>query len=200
MKRFVRFRPSDRIGVQGWMFVKVAMKRQILSTWSFSYLNHSIIRKEVALCGFTVTCKTQVYITVWDINSPKPIAVSKLTPNVIFLFISRITEEYVVFYSVFNDALKYYKISIFRKTNVMHLLFSLLRVKGLYMFRALFAHPREALHKRHLVYCMRVVSWLQLGIKWNFNLGCTQLKTRKQYTTCRLCSIPWGWASNAWNI
>jgi hypothetical protein len=26
------------------------------------------------------------------------------------------------------------------------------------MFRALLAHPQEALHKRHLVYCVRVVS------------------------------------------
>jgi hypothetical protein len=28
----------------------------------------------------------------------------------------------------------------------MHVLFSLLRIKGVYMFRALFAHPQEALH------------------------------------------------------
>jgi hypothetical protein len=26
------------------------------------------------------------------------------------------------------------------------------------MFRALLAHPKEALHKRHLVYCVRVMS------------------------------------------
>jgi hypothetical protein len=26
------------------------------------------------------------------------------------------------------------------------------------MFRALLAHPQEALHKRHLVYCVRVIS------------------------------------------
>jgi hypothetical protein len=36
----------------------------------------------------------------------------------------------------------------------MHFLFNLLRIKGRYMFRELLAHPREALHKRHLVYCM----------------------------------------------
>jgi hypothetical protein len=31
------------------------------------------------------------------------------------------------------------------------------------MFRALLAHPQEALHIQHLVhmYCVRVVSWLQ---------------------------------------
>jgi hypothetical protein len=40
----------------------------------------------------------------------------------------------------------------------MHFLFSLLRIKGLYMFRALLAHPQEALDKRHLVYCVRVMS------------------------------------------
>jgi hypothetical protein len=35
---------------------------------------------------------------------------------------------------------------------------SWLRVKGRYMFRALLAHSQEALHKRHLVYSVRVVS------------------------------------------
>jgi hypothetical protein len=37
----------------------------------------------------------------------------------------------------------------------MHFLFNLLRIKGLYMFRALLAHLQEALHKQHLVYGMR---------------------------------------------
>jgi hypothetical protein len=46
----------------------------------------------------------------------------------------------------------------YSETNVMHFLFSLLRIKGLYIFRALLAHPQEALHKRHLVYCGRVTS------------------------------------------
>jgi hypothetical protein len=40
----------------------------------------------------------------------------------------------------------------------MHFLFNLLRTKGLYMFRALLAHPQETLHKRHMVYCMRIMS------------------------------------------
>jgi hypothetical protein len=52
----------------------------------------------------------------------------------------------------------------YSETNVMHFLFSLLRIKGLYMFRALLAHLQEALHKRHLVYCVRVVS-----------VGCTRI-------------------------
>jgi hypothetical protein len=44
------------------------------------------------------------------------------------------------------------------ETNVMYFLFQLLRIEGFYMFRALLAHPQEAMHKRHLVYCMRVMS------------------------------------------
>jgi hypothetical protein len=37
-------------------------------------------------------------------------------------------------------------------TNVMHFLFSLLRTEGLYMFRALLAHPQEVLHKWHFFF------------------------------------------------
>jgi hypothetical protein len=50
------------------------------------------------------------------------------------------------------------------ETNVMHFIFRLLRIKVLYMFRALLAHPQEALHKRHLVYCVSVMS-----------VGCTKI-------------------------
>jgi hypothetical protein len=46
----------------------------------------------------------------------------------------------------------------YSETKVMQFLFSLLRIKVLYMFRALLAHPQESLHKRHLVYCVRVMS------------------------------------------
>jgi hypothetical protein len=44
------------------------------------------------------------------------------------------------------------------ETNVMYFSFSLLRIKSLYMFRALLAHPQEALHKQHLVCCVRIMS------------------------------------------
>jgi hypothetical protein len=43
------------------------------------------------------------------------------------------------------------------ESNVMHFLFSLLRIKRLYMFPVLLVYPQEALHKRHLVYCVRVM-------------------------------------------
>jgi hypothetical protein len=44
------------------------------------------------------------------------------------------------------------------ETNVMHFSLNLIRIKGFYMFRALLAHPQEALHKLHLVYCVRIMS------------------------------------------
>jgi hypothetical protein len=53
---------------------------------------------------------------------------------------------------------------------------------------ALLAQPEEALHKRHLVYCVRIMS-----------VGCTRIElelvqpadiTRMQYTKCRLCRTP----------
>jgi hypothetical protein len=44
----------------------------------------------------------------------------------------------------------------YSESNVMHFVFNLLRIKGLYMFRALLGHPQEVLHKQHLVYCVRV--------------------------------------------
>jgi hypothetical protein len=47
----------------------------------------------------------------------------------------------------------------YNETNVMHFSFNLLRINLLYMFRALLAHPQEALHKRHLVYCVKLQSW-----------------------------------------
>jgi hypothetical protein len=51
-----------------------------------------------------------------------------------------------------------YLVHQYNETNVMHFPFNLLRIKSLYMFRALLAHPREALHIRHLVYCVRIMS------------------------------------------
>jgi hypothetical protein len=82
----------------------------------------------------------------------------------------------------------------------MHILFNLLRIKGHYMFRALLAHLQEALHKRHLVYCVRVMSVGCTIIGAELQPWCSQLTTRTQYTKCCLCSASWGWASNARNM
>jgi hypothetical protein len=58
----------------------------------------------------------------------------------------------------------------YNETNVMHFSFNLLRIKGLYMFRALLAH----------------------------SLGGADIRT--QHTKCRLCSDPWEWKSTARNM
>jgi hypothetical protein len=48
----------------------------------------------------------------------------------------------------------------YSETNAMHFLLSLLRIKGLYSFRALHVQPQEAPHKRHLEYfVVRVMSF-----------------------------------------
>jgi hypothetical protein len=52
----------------------------------------------------------------------------------------------------------------YSETNVMHFLFSLLRIKGLYMFQALLVHPQEALNRRHLVYYEASILVQQTGI------------------------------------
>jgi hypothetical protein len=93
----------------------------------------------------------------------------------------------------------------YSETNVMHFLFNLLRIKGLYMFRAILAHPQEALHKLHLVYCVRVMSggfyqrWNGTRNPFHSNPGSSQLTTRTQYTKCRLCSASWRCVSNTLN-
>jgi hypothetical protein len=53
----------------------------------------------------------------------------------------------------------------------MQFLFIILRIKGLYIFRELLAHPQEALYKRLLGYCMRVmlVSCIRIINKLNKN-------------------------------
>jgi hypothetical protein len=86
----------------------------------------------------------------------------------------------------------------YSETNVVHFLFSLLTIKGLYMLRVLLTHSQEVLNKRHLVCCVRVMSF-----------GCTSSTpilvhptdiTRTQYTKCRLCIGSWGWASDPRNM
>jgi hypothetical protein len=46
----------------------------------------------------------------------------------------------------------------YNETNIMHFSFILLRIKDLYIFRALLGHPQEVLNKRHLVYCVCIMS------------------------------------------
>jgi hypothetical protein len=78
-------------------------------------------------------------------------------------------------------------------TNIMHILFNLLRIEGLYMFRALLAHIQEAQHKQKLgILCACYFSWLHTPI-----LVQPADITHTQYMKCRLCSVFWRWPSNA---
>jgi hypothetical protein len=61
----------------------------------------------------------------------------------------------------------------YNETNVMHFSFNLLRIKSLYMFRALRAHPHDALHKRHLVYCARIRQHFSSDFKTQLYPSCT---------------------------
>jgi hypothetical protein len=53
--------------------------------------------------------------------------------------------------------------------------FNLLRIKGLYLFRALLAHPQEVLDKLHLVYCVHVMSDDCTRITVTLQSWCSQL-------------------------
>jgi hypothetical protein len=72
----------------------------------------------------------------------------------------------------------------YSETNVMFIMFNVLRIKSLYMFPALLAHPQEVLDKRHLLYYVRVMSVGSTG-----RVEPTDI-TRTQYTKCRLCATP----------
>jgi hypothetical protein len=63
----------------------------------------------------------------------------------------------------------------YSEISVMHFLFSLFRIKNLYMFRALLSQPQETLHKLHLIYCVRVMS-----------VGCTRIGVPLQSWCCQL--------------
>jgi hypothetical protein len=71
----------------------------------------------------------------------------------------------------------------YSETSVMHILFNLLRIKDLYMFRAFLAHPQEALNIQDLFYCVRVMS-----------VGCTRIGveivlSNPGDTKYRLCNV-----------
>jgi hypothetical protein len=82
---------------------------------------------------------------------------------------------------IFEILVDLFKIQVCRnqysETNVMHFLFNVLRNKGLYMFRALLVHSQEALYKRHLVHCVRVMSvgCTRFGVGSPLESRCSQL-------------------------
>jgi hypothetical protein len=65
---------------------------------------------------------------------------------------------------------KNYIMCQYSEINVMYFLFSLLRIKGLYMFRALVAHPQEALHKGTWYIACVLCQLAAPGLEWNWCL------------------------------
>jgi hypothetical protein len=78
------------------------------------------------------------------------------------------------------------------ESNVMHFSFNLLIIKGRYTFRALLAHSQEALHKRHLVYCVRIMSVVP-RLQWG---GAIQTALGYIVCVCQLAvpRLQWGGA------
>jgi hypothetical protein len=58
--------------------------------------------------------------------------------------------------------------SIVKTTNVIHFLFNLLRIKGLYIFRALLAHPQEELHSGTWYIACVLCQLAAPGLKWKW--------------------------------
>jgi hypothetical protein len=69
----------------------------------------------------------------------------------------------------------------YSETNVMHFLFNILRINGIYMFRASLTHPQEVVHKRHLVYCVR---------EFHSNPGSSQLTEQARNIPSAACEPP----------
>jgi hypothetical protein len=80
----------------------------------------------------------------------------------------------------------------------------LLKIKGIYMFRALLDHSQEAVYKQHLVYCVHVIVCMTLHARNIPSAVCVAPPEdeqtaivaqppdiiRKQYTKCRCVAPP----------
>jgi hypothetical protein len=72
-----------------------------------------------------------------------------VTKNIIVVVVQYLTSMLILRQQTFNQ---------YGETNVIHIVFNLLRIKGLYMFRALLVHPQKAVGVVRAYY----VSWLHL--------------------------------------
>jgi hypothetical protein len=90
----------------------------------------------------------------------------------------------------------------YNEINVMHFSFNLVRIKGLYMFRALLAHSQEALHKQLMVHCVRISVGCGTVARNIQNAVCVALPEDEQVMleTCRgsWLSINWMKSASRW--
>jgi hypothetical protein len=125
--------------------------REVYAFCNFTLWHMSIICFVVFCLICLSFCSVRLYINVVvvrSISGLRVLSLDEFIPHVMWL-----VEHGVDRYS---------------ETNVMHFFFSLLTIKGLSMFRALLAHPQEALHKRHIRHIACVLC--QLAARW-----CNQL-------------------------
>jgi hypothetical protein len=89
----------------------------------------------------------------------------------------------------FQKAPPDWQLTQYSGTNVIHFLFSLLRIKGLYMIRALLAQLQEALHKRHGILRACYVSWLHQD--WIGTGVCYVSWLQQDWSGTGVCCVSW---------
>jgi hypothetical protein len=92
------------------------------------------------------------FIMHWYYNSNQMLHINI---HLICLQISDFTPQYIFSLMFCWPCIIVYQ---YNETSITHFSFNLLRIKALCMFRSLLAHLQEAPHKRHLVYCVRIMS------------------------------------------
>jgi hypothetical protein len=91
------------------------------------------------------------YVTIAELRT-----INVFILNILFFFYSSITSDVLMAHYKICFSIKFIEdlnlVYQYSKTNEVHFLLNLLSIQGLYMFRALLAHPQDSLHKRHLIY------------------------------------------------
>jgi hypothetical protein len=99
-----------------------------------------------------------VWARSWSLRLLVNVIHLQLHNSYFFMFLKHTAWWWLTCTAEMFSYLKFTKMNQYSETNMMHFLFNSVRIKGLYMFQALLAHPQEAPNKRHLVYCVRVMS------------------------------------------
>jgi hypothetical protein len=112
-----------------------------------------------------------------------------------------VCQSYVTVPLLVDSALHFSVHSVYPQcngSNVMHFSFTLLRIKDLYMFRTLVAHPQEVMYVAFGI--LRVYNARWHGSSFTATVPHPSDIIRTQYAKCRLYSASWGWESNVRNM
>jgi hypothetical protein len=126
--------------------VKMVMEFRVRKMWVISWLDEEVSAYQKGVCSMELVRKFEKQFLIcmklkWNLVDYKR-HIWKQRVNAT----TALQRTPVAYGTQFYNA-KYQN----SETNVMYFLFSLLWIKGLYIFRALLAHPQEALHKRHFI-------------------------------------------------